>query len=160
MKALAYQGPKHVEVVTKPDPRIEHPGDAIVRVTRAAICGSDLHLYHGLVPDTRVGHTFALELTGEKTTSGLTLTLGGRLEGTPARDLIGESRGFRRPGFAVSVEPGIVFIKNGWSASVSAPVALYRNRERSVADELTGPTAHGDAAFADYMLLFSLGKAF
>ena len=91
---------------------------------------------------------------------GLTLTLGGRLEGTPARDLIGESRGFRRPGFAVSVEPGIVFIKNGWSASVSAPVALYRNRERSVADELTGPTAHGDAAFADYMLLFSLGKAF
>ena len=64
MKALAYQGPKHVEIVTKPDPRIEHAGDAIVRVTRAAICGSDLHLYHGLVPDTRVGHTFGHEVTG------------------------------------------------------------------------------------------------
>src|SRR5689334_2534598 len=64
MRALAYRGPKHVEIVNKPDPRIEHPGDAIVRVTRAAICGSDLHLYHGLVPDTRVGHTFGHEFTG------------------------------------------------------------------------------------------------
>jgi alcohol dehydrogenase len=45
-------------------PRIEHPNDAIVRVTRAAICGSDLHLYHGLMPDTRVGTTFGHEFTG------------------------------------------------------------------------------------------------
>jgi len=64
MKALAYQGPKQVEIVDKPEPRIEHPADAVVRVTRAAICGSDLHLYHGLVPDTRVGHTFGHEFTG------------------------------------------------------------------------------------------------
>ena len=35
-----------------------------MRVTRAAICGSDLHLFHGLVPDTRVGHTFGHEFTG------------------------------------------------------------------------------------------------
>jgi hypothetical protein len=91
---------------------------------------------------------------------GLTFTLGGRMEGVPVRDLIGGSEGFRRPGFAVSIEPGLVFVKDSWSASVSAPVALYRNRERSVADMETGPTAHGDAAFADYMLLFSVGKAF
>jgi threonine dehydrogenase-like Zn-dependent dehydrogenase len=64
MKALAYQGPKHVEVVTKTMPAIEHPDDAIVRVTRTAICGSDLHLYHGMVPDTRVGMTFGHEFTG------------------------------------------------------------------------------------------------
>jgi hypothetical protein len=89
---------------------------------------------------------------------GLTVTLGGRMEGTPARDLIGESGGFRRPGFAVSIEPGLVWLKNSWSASVSAPVALYRNRETSVLDEQTG--RHGDAAFADYMLLFSVGKSF
>ena len=38
--------------------------DAIVRVTRSAICGSDLHLYHGLVPDTRVGCTFGHEFAG------------------------------------------------------------------------------------------------
>jgi threonine dehydrogenase-like Zn-dependent dehydrogenase len=35
-----------------------------VRVTRSCICGSDLHLYHGLVPDTRVGTTFGHEFTG------------------------------------------------------------------------------------------------
>lgn len=43
---------------------IEHPNDAIVRVTRAAICGSDLHLYHGMMPDTRVGMTFGHEFIG------------------------------------------------------------------------------------------------
>ncbi len=64
MKALTYRGPADVRVENKPDPLIEHPGDAILRVTRTAICGSDLHLYRGLVPDTRVGHTFGHEFTG------------------------------------------------------------------------------------------------
>jgi len=64
MKALTYQGPFRVAVREKPDPRLEHPQDAIVRVTAAAICGSDLHLLHGLVPDTRVGTTFGHEFTG------------------------------------------------------------------------------------------------
>ena len=45
-------------------PEILHPEDAIVRVTRACICGSDLHLYNGSVPDTRVGMTFGHEVTG------------------------------------------------------------------------------------------------
>jgi len=49
----------------KPDPRIEHPNDAIVRVVRSCICGSDLHLYHGLVPDTRPGMTFGHVFIGE-----------------------------------------------------------------------------------------------
>jgi threonine dehydrogenase-like Zn-dependent dehydrogenase len=64
LRALVYEGPYRVRVRDKPDPRIEHPGDAIVRVTRAAICGSDLHLFHGFVPDTRVGTTFGHEFTG------------------------------------------------------------------------------------------------
>src|SRR6185369_16611184 len=64
MRALAYFGPGKVKVIRKPDPRIEHPQDVILRVTRAAICGSDLHLLHGLVPDTRVGCTFGHEFTG------------------------------------------------------------------------------------------------
>src|SRR6476660_3644226 len=65
MRALAYFGPGKVKVIRKPDPRIEHPDDVILKVTRAAICGSDLHLLHGLVPDTRVGCTFGHEFTGE-----------------------------------------------------------------------------------------------
>ncbi|HYV27228.1 MAG TPA: hypothetical protein VFA77_06820, partial [Candidatus Eisenbacteria bacterium] len=62
------------------------------------------------------------------------------------------------PGFAISIEPGLVYSKNRWTASLSAPVALYRNRERSVIDEQTG--RHGDAAFADFMILVSVGRSF
>lgn len=64
MRAMTYRGPYRVRVEEKPDPRIEHPNDAVVRVERAAICGSDLHLYHGMMPDTRVGHTFGHEFIG------------------------------------------------------------------------------------------------
>lgn len=64
MLAMSYRGPYRVRPERKPEPLIEHPNDAIVRVTRSCICGSDLHLYHGLVPDTRVGMTFGHEFTG------------------------------------------------------------------------------------------------
>ena len=64
MRAMVYRGPYRIRVEDKDVPPIEHPNDAIVRVTRAAICGSDLHLYHGLVPDTRVGMTFGHEFVG------------------------------------------------------------------------------------------------
>jgi threonine dehydrogenase-like Zn-dependent dehydrogenase len=64
MRAMVYRGPYKVRVEEKPMPVIEHPNDAIVRVTMAAICGSDLHLYHGMMPDTRVGMTFGHEFIG------------------------------------------------------------------------------------------------
>lgn len=64
MLAMNYRGPYRVRVDRKPYPEIQHPEDAIVRVTRSCICGSDLHLYHGLVPDTRVGTTFGHEFIG------------------------------------------------------------------------------------------------
>ncbi|KQO84051.1 alcohol dehydrogenase [Frigoribacterium sp. Leaf263] len=64
MRAMTYRGPYKVRVEEKDVPRIEHPNDAIVRVTLAAICGSDLHLYHGLMPDTRISHTFGHEFIG------------------------------------------------------------------------------------------------
>ena len=64
MKAMVYRGPYRIRVEEKPDPSIEHPNDAIVKVELAAICGSDLHLFHGLLPDTRVGHTFGHEFIG------------------------------------------------------------------------------------------------
>jgi threonine dehydrogenase-like Zn-dependent dehydrogenase len=61
---MNYRGPHRVRIDRKPMPEILHPEDAIVRVTRSCICGSDLHLYNGLVPDTRVGMTFGHEFTG------------------------------------------------------------------------------------------------
>lgn len=82
MRAMTYRGPYKVRVANKPDPRIEHPNDAIVRVERAAICGSDLHLYHGMIPDTRVGHTFGHEFIGrvvEVGSSVQNLTVGDRV---------------------------------------------------------------------------------
>lgn len=85
---------------------------------------------------------------------GLTFTLGGRIEGAPPDDFIGSSAGRRRPGYAVSIEPGIVFVKNGWFASFSTPVAVYRNRQNDTRG------AEGDAAFADFMTLATVGKNF
>jgi threonine dehydrogenase-like Zn-dependent dehydrogenase len=50
MRAVVADGVGRVAVVDLPDPRLERPDEAIVRVTRTAICGSDLHLYHGKAP--------------------------------------------------------------------------------------------------------------
>ncbi len=47
MKAVVYSGPHAVEVREMPDPTIQRPNDAIVRITTTNICGSDLHMYEG-----------------------------------------------------------------------------------------------------------------
>ncbi|CEI81602.1 putative zinc-type alcohol dehydrogenase-like protein AdhB [Oceanobacillus oncorhynchi subsp. incaldanensis] len=60
MKAVTYQGVKNVEVKEVPDPKIEKPDDMIVKITSTAICGSDLHLIHGMIPNMQedyiIGH--------------------------------------------------------------------------------------------------------
>ncbi|GAB3825421.1 zinc-dependent alcohol dehydrogenase [Hymenobacter jeollabukensis] len=74
MLAMDYRGPKRVRAVQKPMPEIKHPQDAIVKVLRTCICGSDLHLYNGNVPDTRVGSTFGHEFVGEVVEVGAEVT--------------------------------------------------------------------------------------
>ena len=64
MLGVTYRGPDRVRVELHPEPTIEHPNDVILKVTRATICGSDLHLYHGYIPDLRVGTIFGHEFTG------------------------------------------------------------------------------------------------
>ena len=95
---------------------------------------------------------------------GLTLSLAGRIDGVPVYDAVGGSDGFRRPGFSVSIEPGLTLNVNSWSFNLYTPVAVYRNREQSVPDKqqaaATGRPQHGDAAFADFQVLFSLTKRF
>lgn len=59
MRAVVYAGPGDVAVREVPDARVEGPRDAVVRVTRAAICGSDLHFFHGkapMDPGETIGH--------------------------------------------------------------------------------------------------------
>jgi hypothetical protein len=93
----------------------------------------------------------------------LSISFGARVEGVPVEDLVGGSDGFRRPGYAVSVEPAITANVGSYTLNLSAPYAVYRNRTRSVADRrqsaATGTFEHGDAAFADYLLMFSFSKA-
>ena len=74
MLAMDFRGPRRVRAVQKPMPEIKHPEDAIVRVLRTCICGSDLHLYNGNVPDTRVGTTFGHEFIGEIVEVGAEVT--------------------------------------------------------------------------------------
>lgn len=64
MRAICWHGKGDMRVDTVPDPRIEQPGDAIIRVTATAICGSDLHLYDGYVPMMKAGDIMGHEPMG------------------------------------------------------------------------------------------------
>jgi len=65
MKALCWYGKNDVRVETVPDPKILNPHDAIIRITRTAICGSDLHLYDGYIPTMEKGDILGHEFMGE-----------------------------------------------------------------------------------------------
>lgn len=83
-------------------------------------------------------------------------SLGARVEGIPSKDLVGGSSGFRRPGYVVSVEPGVSLTYNKTTAFITVPVAVKRDRTQSFSDKLrtsaTGTYTQGDAAFADYLI--------
>jgi threonine dehydrogenase-like Zn-dependent dehydrogenase len=64
MRALTWQGKKDVRVMDVPDPEILNPHDAIVEVTLAAICGSDLHLFNGFMPGMKSGDVLGHEFMG------------------------------------------------------------------------------------------------
>jgi hypothetical protein len=86
----------------------------------------------------------------------LTISGGIRKECQPSEDLIGGSMGFRRPGYIVSVEPGLNYQFRKATVYAYVPFAVKRNRTQSVSDKLkteaTGVYAQGDAAFADYLI--------
>jgi threonine dehydrogenase-like Zn-dependent dehydrogenase len=65
MKALCWHGTKDVRVDDVPDPKILNPRDAIIRVTLTAICGSDIHLFHGVIPGMEAGDILGHEFMGE-----------------------------------------------------------------------------------------------
>lgn len=133
------------------------PQETNKTLTRGTTVGVDpIAAYHS-IPDQ-----YALRmgiLYNVMPASGFSTSLGFRFEGVTAKDLIGSSNGFRRPGYILSVDPGIVFSRNNLNINVNVPVALYRNRIKSVQD-LADPTGkkHGDAAFADYLV--SVGIAY
>ena len=75
MRALTWHGTKDVRVDTVDDPEIVNPRDAIIRITSTAICGSDLHLYDGVIPAVKPGDVLGHEFMGEVVEVGSKSTL-------------------------------------------------------------------------------------
>jgi len=64
MKAVEWHGPKDLRVVLRPKPVLQHPKDVILRITLSTVCGSDSHLYLGLVPGMEPGDVMGHEFMG------------------------------------------------------------------------------------------------
>ena len=74
MKALCWHGQGDIRFDHVPDPKIQEPGDAIVKVTATAICGSDLHLMDGYMPTMESGDVLGHEFMGEVVEIGSAVT--------------------------------------------------------------------------------------
>lgn len=87
--------------------------------------------------------------------TGLSVSLAYRVEGLPRYDLIGDSHGWRRPGYEMFVEPGLTVSKGGSTWSLHVPIGFHRNRE-------TNPYSgrEGDATFPDFILLTGISHRF
>jgi hypothetical protein len=120
----------------------KQPGENVISAT-------DQYLWRG---------GFSRPVTGLKPLRGLALSMGGRMEGVPVRDAFGKSNGFRRPGYVISIEPGLMYSRGAYMLNVSGPWAMERNRKTSVTDLANG--IHGDAAFADYTIIAGLSRSF
>jgi hypothetical protein len=104
------------------------------------------------VPDYflgRAGLTFA-DPAGWKRGTAL---LGLRIEGQPVRDLVGSNAGFRRPGFSLSVEPGVAYSFSKINVFLTVPVTIFRQRWKSVDEQRAGRVNAVSAAFADYNII-------
>ncbi len=89
---------------------------------------------------------------------GIAVSLGGRIEGVPSEDVFGLSEGFRRPGYIISIEPGLSYMNKNNTFALNVPIATTRNRTRSYSDLKYG--GQGDAAFADYLISATLSHRF
>lgn len=70
MRALTFRGVRDIRYESVGDPKLEAPGDAIVRVERAGLCGSDLHVYHGREMGIDAGTVMGHELVGRVVETG------------------------------------------------------------------------------------------
>jgi len=124
MRALCWHGKKDIRCDTVPDPKIEQPRDAIVKVTSCAICGSDLHLFDGFMPGMKRGDIVGHEFMGEVVEVGRDnkkLKVGDRVV-VPFTICCGECEQCRRGNFSVCERS---------------------NRNKEAADKLFGHTTAG-----------------
>ena len=85
---------------------------------------------------------------------GLALSFAGRIEGVPVEDVFGDNKGFRRPGYYASLEPGINYSVGRATFALSAPMRIHQN----VKDDTFG--FKRDSTFADHVLLMSVSMRF
>jgi threonine dehydrogenase-like Zn-dependent dehydrogenase len=124
MKALCWHGKKDIRCDTVPDPQIENPRDAIIKVTTCAICGSDLHLFNGFIPGMMRGDIVGHEFMGEVMEVGSDikkLKPGDRVV-VPFTIICGECEQCRRGNFSVCERT---------------------NRNRAIADKVFGHSTAG-----------------
>jgi threonine dehydrogenase-like Zn-dependent dehydrogenase len=124
MKALVWQGEKDIRYETVPDPQIEQPRDAIIRMSCCAICGSDLHLFDGFMPGMESGDIMGHEFMGEVVEvakENRALKVGDRVV-VPFTIICGECDQCKRGNFSVCERS---------------------NRNKEVADKLFGHTTAG-----------------
>ncbi len=124
MRALCWHGKQDIRCDTVPDPRIEHPRDAIIKVTSCAICGSDLHLYDNFMPGMENGDIMGHETMGivEDVGSEVTNLRKGDRVVIPFTIFCGECDQCRRGNFSVCERS---------------------NRNKSLADKVFGHTTAG-----------------
>ncbi len=124
MRALCWHGKHDIRYDTVPDPELEDPRDAIIKVTSCAICGSDLHLHDGFMPGMELGDVTGHETMGEVVEVGRdnkALKVGDRIV-VPFTIFCGECDQCRRGNFSVCERS---------------------NRNKSMADKLFGHTMAG-----------------
>lgn len=125
MKALVWHGKEDIRYETVPDPKIEHPRDAIVRVTTCAICGSDLHLYGHFIPGMKKGDVMGHEFMGI------------------VEEVGPEARGRLSVGDRVVVPFTIICGECDQCQRGNFSACERTNRNRDVADKLFGHTTAG-----------------
>lgn len=106
------------------------------------------------VPDVysfRVGASYAISAK-----RGFSTTFGTRIDGIPVYDLIGESNGFRRPGYTVYLEPGIAFGRGPSSFTLSVPLRVHQNFKRGPVDIQNNFAGGGDLANALVLMGYSV----
>lgn len=125
MKALVWHGKADIRCETVPDPGIEHPRDAIIKVSSCAICGSDLHLYDHFMPGMKSGDVMGHEFMGEVVEVGP------------------ESRHALKVGQRVVVPFTIICGECDQCRKGNYSVCERSNRNKEMADKLFGHTTAG-----------------
>ncbi|MDB5641547.1 MAG: glutathione-dependent formaldehyde dehydrogenase [Hyphomicrobiales bacterium] len=125
MRALVWHGKEDIRCDTVTDPEIEHPRDAIVKVTSCAICGSDLHLFHNFIPAMLPGDVMGHEMMGEVVEVGP------------------DAKGKLKKGDRVVVPFTIICGECDQCKRGNFSVCQRSNRKKDIADKVFGHTTAG-----------------